>query len=120
MATTVTIDSVTTADAVPTAVPHRISNKTGKSTATVTFTTNGSGKIRAWMIRVGGAGLTSGLRAGGGGVVCGVTRCGSERSLALALATPVTEDVTYAEAAPNADGTYSVNVYGATDDGWAM
>lgn len=118
MATTVTLNSVTTGDAGPTAAPHRISNKSTKDTATVRFQVGGSGAVRAWRIRVGGSGLLSGIKVGGEGLICGESRCGTGKALARPLATEITETVTYAEATPNADGTYATNVYAATGDGW--
>lgn len=120
MTTVVTIESVTTGDAAPADAPHRISNKASKDTATVHFSANGAGAVRAWLIRVGGAGLLSGERAGGQGVICGVTRCGEAGPLARPLTSAITEDVTYAEASPEPDGSYPVNVYAATDEGWAL
>jgi hypothetical protein len=116
--TSVSIDSVTTEDAAPTAAPHRISNRPSRDTAAVRFTVGGSGSVRAWLARIGGVGLTTGKRVGGQGVICGVTRCGEAAPLARPLG-QIAEDVTYAEAA-DVDGAYTVNVYAATGDGWAL
>jgi hypothetical protein len=118
VATAVTINSVTTGDAVPTTAPHRISAKATKDSATVRFQVAGSGVVRAWRIRIGGTGLLSGLKAGGEGLICGESRCGEGKSLARPLGTEITEAVTYSEATPNADGSYSTKVYAATGDGW--
>lgn len=113
MATTVTLDSVTTADAAPTAAPHRISNKASKNRVTVAFTVAGTGFIRAWLVRFG----PTHLKVGGQGMVCGVARCGAARSLARSLGA-VSDDVDYPELPSSADGSYAVDVRAATDDGW--
>lgn len=129
MATTVTLNSVTTADAVPTTAPHKISNQSGKSTAVVNFTVGGSGAIRAWLARIASTSLTNGTEVGAEGMLCGIARCNqtpsgggyrTSKSLARPLATAVSENVTYSEASPRADGTYVVNLYAYTDDGWAL
>lgn len=119
MATVVTIDSVTTADAVPTAVPHRISNIAGKNTATVVFRVNGSGAVRAWFARLGGSGPNTGTRVGGEGAVCGMAVCGVDKPLARTLNVAISEPVTYPETGGGADGSRTLNVYGYTDDGGA-
>jgi hypothetical protein len=119
MPTSVSLDAITTADAAPTAAPHRISDKPGKDAVVVEFTVAGSGAVRAWATKLGGGGLTSGERVGGEGVICGLTRCGEAAPLARPLG-PIVESLTYADVAPNADGEYTVNVYAATDDGWAL
>lgn len=115
--TTVTINSVTTADAAPTAAPHKISNRSGKSTATVRFVVNGTGAVRAWFARLGGVGPSTGVKVGGEGAVCGLAKCGVDKLLARPLGVEIVEAVTYGEASPNADGGYTVNVYAYTDDG---
>lgn len=116
--TPVSLDEVTTGDAVPGAAPHRISDKATKNVATVKFTPTG-GTIRAWRITVGGNRKTGRL-AGKRGLVTGLDVCGPQSfSLALPSGTQITEDVTFTEANDGgADGARSVAVNAMDDGGW--
>lgn len=116
-----TIDSVTTEDAVPTVAPHRISALAGKNTATVAFTpTTAAGPVRAWRVTVG-TNRKVGRLAGNLGCVCGLDRCGAPRVMPLAAASGVqrSEVITFVEASDGgADGARTVNVDALSDAGW--
>jgi hypothetical protein len=119
--TSVSIDSVTTEDAAPTTAPHRISNVTGKKTVTVKFTptTTDASRVRAWIVRWGGAGRTTGTRLAGSGVVCGIGRVGLDRLLSIASGFQITVDEDYPELPSSADGSYRVNIYAlSAEQGW--
>lgn len=117
----VTIDSVTTGDAAATTAPHKISNKTGKSTATVRFTPSG-GAINAYMVRLGHITPYTGTLLGRQGLVCD-EREPCSASLACSdysspSGTQIAEDITYAETGGPADGDLLVNVYVSQAGGW--
>lgn len=125
MPTTTTI-GVTTADAAPAVAPHKISNKTGKSTATLVITpTSSVGRaINAIRVRLGGSTAYTGTLVGGKGLVssdsepCAEALACTDWSSASGAA--IAEDVTYAETGGPADGAQTVNVWVATDqEGWA-
>lgn len=121
MATVVTIDSVTTDDAAPTAAPHRISNKSGRNTVTVKFSpVPASGQVRYWSVRLGGISRKTGtlLRSLGG--VCGISVCGPDtRALLLPFGAQVTVAEAYAQLPSSADGDYAVNIYAMNaTSGW--
>lgn len=103
--------SVHTDDASPDAAPHRISNQAGKSRAVVTMSA-GAGLIDSYRVKLGGVSAATGKELGSRGPVCGHAftagqiKCGHKLGVAQA-----TENVDYSEAAPNADGDYTVNVY---------
>lgn len=146
MATTVTIDSVTTGDAAPVTAPFRISAKATKSTATVKFTPTHDGllfpstalapeeqeaiipegpprKILGYRLRLGGASYATGVDLGHRGEVCGEEVC-SEARVCSEWDSPsgvqLTEVIDYAETGTLADGDYAVNLYVNTDgQGWA-
>jgi hypothetical protein len=121
VATAVTIDSVTTEDAAPTTAPHKISNQTGKNLVTVKFTatTTDASRIRAWIVRWGGSGRTTGTRLAALGIVCGIGRCGLDRLLSVASGFQVTVAEHYTDLPSSADGTYRVNVYAlSASQGW--
>lgn len=142
MATVVTIDSVTTADAVPATAPHRISNKAGKDTATLAVTPTHDGvhypgptlippytpgahePIIAVRICDGGTDPYSGKLVGRKGLVCSESEPCSEALACTdwesASGAAIAEDVTYAEEAPQSDGTRTINVWVCTDrQGWS-
>lgn len=124
MATTITIDSVTTGDVAPTTAPHRISNQAGKNTATVKFTpsTSDSSVLRYWRVNFAGGGTRlTGTLLKCLGVMCGVSRCGApgSRPLALPSGTQVTVAETYPQLPSSADGTYHVYAWAASaTQGW--
>lgn len=128
MATTVTIDSVTTGDAVPTAAPHKISNKATKDTATLKFTPvqSGGGAVKAYMVREGHITPYTGTLLGRRGLVCSDSETCSDTDAdkrCTEATTPsgaqITETITYAETGAPADGAQTVNVYvSAGTDGW--
>jgi hypothetical protein len=144
MPTTITIDSVTTADKAPTVAPHKISNKTGKSTATFLFTPVHNGVYvaapelvtpwtpgvasedprvhgaRGWQQRVHRHHRWSqGARVQRESEPC------SDSTLACTdwdspSGTQLTGDVTYAETGAPADSTQRITVYVCTDrQGWS-
>jgi hypothetical protein len=118
VATTISIDSVTTEDAAPTTAPHKISNQSGKNTVTVKFTptTSDASLLRYWRVNFAGGGTRlTGTRLKSLGAVCGVSRCGAPgvKPLALPSGTQVTVAETYPQLPSSADGTYHVYV-------WAM
>jgi hypothetical protein len=142
MATTVTIDSVTTGDVAPTAAPHKISNKATKDTATVKFTPTHNGvyfaapelvtpwtpgvasKMLAYMVREGGASVYTGTLVGRKGLVCSESEpCSSTLACTdweSPSGTQLTEDITYSETGGPADGGQTINVYVCTDkQGWS-
>ena len=137
---TVVINSVTTADAVPTSTPHKISNQTGKQTATVRFTPNYSGtlypqdelfpdanllpgepNIRAYRFRDGGSDHTTGTLVSEKGKICGTdVLCGTGQLVDTYTApddVQILEDITYAETGGGADGARTINVYVLYADG---
>lgn len=117
MPPTVTLNSVTTADADPTNLPHRISDKPTKDTATVNFSVGGF--LRAWRLVFDGNRKT-GKRLGSLGAVCGIDRCGGPGVMPLAATDlDVVEDATYDETGGPPDGNYPVGIHAAADDGWA-
>lgn len=109
------LDSVTTGDAHPTAAPHRISAHAGKNTASVKFTP--SGIVRAWRLTLDGGRLAGRVLAKAG-AVCGMERCG-DGCEPLAVTGQITGSVTHASTGPAADGDHTVDVNAITDeDGW--
>jgi hypothetical protein len=128
VATTVTIDSVTTADAAPTTAPHKISNKATKDTATLKFTPtqSGGGAVKAYMVREGGATPYTGTLLGRKGLVCSDSETCSDTDpnkrcteATTASGAQITEPITYSETGGPADGPQTVNVYvSAGTDGW--
>jgi hypothetical protein len=114
---TVTIDEIATADAAPSAAPHKISAHAGKSTATVKFTpSGGSGQVRAWRVTAQGNRKT-GRNLGSLGVVCGIDRVGHGRLLGCERGVQRSEQVTYTEMGGLADGDYDVEVTVWADSG---
>lgn len=145
MPTTVTIDSVTTADRAPTVAPHTISNKATKDTATALFTPTHDGTylpkpelvppwtpgvagiMLAYMVREGGSTPYTGTIVGRKGLVCSESEPCSDTTAPLLCTdwtspsgTQLSEAVTYAETGGPADGSQTINVYVCTDrQGWA-
>lgn len=123
MAISLTIDSVSTADAVPTTTPFKISKKATKNILTFKFTPTATGPIRAWRARIKPTNRNTGGLVGRRGMYCGGgNRCGeaSSRAVSIPSGTQITEDVTFAEGEPNADGGYEVKVWAASnEDGWS-
>jgi hypothetical protein len=143
VATTITIDSVTTGDVAPTTAPHKISNKATKDTATAKFTPTHDGvyvaapelvtpwtpgvaaKILAYMVREGGSSAYTGTLVGRKGLVCSESEPCSDTTLACTdwdspSGTQLTEDVTYTETGAPADSTQRMTVYVCTDrQGWS-
>lgn len=123
MAISVTIDSVTTADAVPTSTPNKISNKATKTTATFKFTPTATSPILAWRARIKPTNRNTGALAGRRGMVCGTgDRCGTPEAMSLssASAKQITETATYTEAGGLGDGEYEVKVWALSEaDGWS-
>jgi hypothetical protein len=122
----VTIDSVTTGDAAPTVAPHRISNKSGKDTATIKFTVINT-RISAYMIRMGGSTAYTGTLLARKGFVCSESEPCSDTDpdkvctdLNISSGTQVTETITYAKTGAPADGDQTVNVWGTgpATGGW--
>jgi hypothetical protein len=133
---------VTTADGSDDA-PHKISNKTGKSTATFLFTPVHDGvyvaapelvtpwtpgvasTILAYMAREGGSSAYTGTIVGRKGLVCSESEPCSDSTLACTdwespSGTQLTEDVTYTETGAPADSTQRITVYVCTDrQGWS-
>lgn len=140
---TATTIGVTTADAAPAVAPHRISNKTGKTTATLAITPTHDGvylvgpelvppwtpgaaaAIIALIIRLGGTTPYTGTLVGRKGLVCNELEPCSDASLACsdfssASGVAIAEDVTYTETGGPADGSQTVNVWVCTDgQGWS-
>jgi hypothetical protein len=143
VATTITIDSVTTTDAAPTTAPHKISNKATKDTATLRFTPTHDGVylakpelvppwtpgvaavMLAYMVREGGSTPYTGTVVGRKGLVCSESEPCSDSTLACTdwtspSGTQLTEGITYGETGGPADGAQTINVYVCTDrQGWA-
>lgn len=124
MATTVTVNSVTTGDAAPTTAPHRISDKPTKDEASVVFTpaTDSEPLIRAIKIRLGGTHRNNGTKLLQMGMACGDgTRCGQPdaQSLALPENQPQSHTVAYDDTGPAAEGTHEINVHAGSSEGWA-
>lgn len=111
------IDSVTTGDAVPTTVPHKISQQGTKNRATVVFHVTQTGptsRILAYRVTFTGNRRT-GTNVGSKGIVCGIARCGVAPTRPLNIAVQsLSEDVDYSELPSSADGGYEVDlaVYG--------
>lgn len=123
MAIVVTIDSVKTGDAVPESTPNKISKIATKNSLTFKFTTTATSVIRAWRARIAPTNRNTGTLVGRRGMVCGSgDRCGTAVSFALSMpsGTQVTEDATYTESEPRADGGYEVKVFAVSEaDGWS-
>lgn len=147
MATTVTIDSITTEDAAPIVAPFRISAIPGFSTATVKFTPTHDGdiypmatlvvdegvtplypapnvrKIIGYRFRMGGSDFKSGVDLGRKGEPCGQEPCSVKRkctSWNSDSGVQLTEVIDYAETGAPADGDQTVNIYVNTDlQGWS-
>lgn len=142
MATTTTIDSVTTGDAAPSVAPHRISNKATKDTALIAFTPTHDGQyvpcdqlippwtpgvpgaIIAVKVMEGGADPYTGTEVGRLGLVASDSEPCSD-SLPCSdwespSGTQLAEDVTYPETGSPADGSQTINVWVCTDrQGWS-
>ena len=114
-----TLDSVTTSDAVPAAAPYRISAKPGKSIATVKFTPTGavpSSPVRAWRLTIDSGRL--GRAVAKAGAVCGMERCGDGCG-PLARLGQVTALIPYPRTQPAADGDHTIEINAMTEqDGW--
>lgn len=120
MPPTLTLNSVTTADAVPGTAPHRVSAQTGKDKATVKFTPTAA--IRGYTIRLGGTSYNtgteirkvgriqpgSGLRPGAGVRPSAYSSPGG---------TQLTEVIDDSELGAG-DGAKSLNLYGYDATGW--
>lgn len=122
----VRVDSVTTADAVPTSAPHKISSKAGKSSATVAFTVINT-RISAYMIRMGGSTAYTGTLLVRKGFVCSDGDPCSDTDpdkvctdIDFPKDSQVTETITYAETGGPADGDQTINVWGTgpATGGW--
>jgi hypothetical protein len=123
MAISVNIDSVKSADAAPEAAPHKISKKATKNSITFKFTPTATGAIRAWRARLAPTNRNTGTLLGKRGMVCGSgDRCGEATAFSVSIpsGTQITEDATYTEAEPRADGLYEVKVWAVSEpDGWS-
>jgi hypothetical protein len=122
----VTINSVTTGDAAPSVAPHRISNKTGKDTATIVFTVINT-RISAYMIRMGGSTAYTGTLLVRKGFVCSDSDPCSDTDADKVCTdadfpkdSVITETITYAKTGGPADGDEVINVWGAgpATGGW--
>ena len=107
---TVTIDSIVTADANPSASPYKVSNISGHNQATVTFTVSGTGPIQAYKMRQGGSNVTAGAELATLGMVCGMARMG-EKSVAMTTPKQFIEPILTTELGGGADGAYPINLY---------
>lgn len=140
----VSIDSVTTEDAVPVVAPHRISNKPGADVALVAFTPTddadlypsdyllpsddllpdtlaGAGTVGFWSLRLGGSSRKTGHFLSGKGMMCGLSFCGLMGPLKADANVQYEEDITYPETGGPADGDYTVNAYAfsTNETAWA-
>lgn len=123
--TVTTINSVTTADAVPTVAPHRISNIATKNQAVLKFvmSTADASPIRAWRATFNGN-RKLGTVVGKRGVVCGLDILDGRPSLRIDLpmsgvSGEITENIDYPETGGVADGTYAVEVTALSEtEGW--
>jgi hypothetical protein len=144
--TTVTVNSVTTADAAPTTAPNKISAQSSKDTATVVFTPSEAGDghlypsdalyprddlfpdqapptIDAWVMRIGGSSASTGTLLEHAGHKCGTFKCGQVKCdsvIAAPLASTISKAVKYADfAGPPADQDETVTIYvNRNGDGW--
>jgi hypothetical protein len=123
MAISVNIDLVKSADAEPEAAPHKISKQATKNSITFKFTPTATGSIRAWRARLAPTNRNTGTLLGKRGMVCGSgDRCGEATAFSVSIpsGTQITEDATYAESEPKADGAYEVKVWAVSEpDGWS-
>lgn len=114
--------TATTADAAPTTAPHRVSRLDETDDFTIEWDITGDGPVRYWQERLGGLNPVSGIRVQSQGIVCDMgQRCDEPTSVALELATPVSDSVTHETddvLAGEADGDYNFTIDARDDDGW--
>lgn len=127
-APTATITGVTTADAVPTVAPHRVSqvNSGNKNRATIStsisFTTQ---YLTFAQVRIGGTDRTNGVKVRMWGAVCGVgQRCGGDQARPLFVnpsKSPWTalQPQVMADMLTDGEGDYTVYVDAMNGAGWS-
>jgi hypothetical protein len=113
----VTIDSITTGDAVPSTTPHKISQQTGKDSAAVKFTP--STTVAAYELRIGGVDQSTGtLIERAGRLQVGRFKCGAGKTVSSkTFKGQQTVAITYSESGGGADGTRTINVWEHPPDG---
>lgn len=120
----VTIDSVTTGDSAPAAAPHRISGVPTKTDAAILFTPTSevAATVLGVRITIGGATPYTGKLVGRKGLPCSdQLACGESLGCSdweSPTGVQLSEDVTYAELAGEADGDKTVNVWADIDGAW--
>lgn len=125
MSISLSIDTVTTEDAVPTTAPFKVSNVATYTQWQVKFTptTSDSSPIRSLRVIFNSSSRAwpTGKLIYNLGAVCGLDRCGAPNVMPLSCTQGVQKTVTknYSDLPSTADGAYSVYVWAASDtQGW--
>lgn len=82
------ITTVHTDDAHPDVAPYKVARSVAKGTADVTVSGPVGVTLRFWSLRLGGGTPIQGKRLRSQGGLCGVTRCGQGRCLAIPPSAP--------------------------------
>lgn len=123
MATSASIEEVTTEDAAPTSGPFKISAKPSKDVLTFKVKATASAVIHAVRVRFKPFNRNSGRLLFSRGMICGSgDRCGSPTARSLAVASPFTTGtitINEADVGSEPDGEYDVRAWAESEEGWS-